>query len=185
MNKNQRLILGIDPGTNILGYGLVLIDNRSAHYVDMGVIKMNKEKDHFSKLNIILHEVGNIIDKYHPDDFAIESPFFGKNPQVMLKLGRAQGAAICAAFLRDVPVYEYAPRKIKMAITGRGQATKEQVALMLSKILDVTMQSKYLDASDALAAAMCHFYQLSNPLSDTDSSTNWKDFIKQHPDRLK
>lgn len=177
--------MGVDPGTNILGYGVILIDNGKAMYVDMGVIDLRKVKDHFSKLNIITSELGEIIDKYKPDDFAVEAPFYGKNPQVMLKLGRAQGAALAAAFLRSIPVYEYAPRKIKMSITGRGAASKEQVALLLEKTLNTQFTTKFLDASDALAIAMCHFYQLINPISDQDTSSSWGDFIKTHPDRIK
>lgn len=177
--------MGVDPGTNILGYGVIVVEGKKASYLDMGVIDLRKVGDHFSKLNIILSEMGDLIDKYKPDDFAVEAPFYGKNPQVMLKLGRAQGAALAAAFIRSVPVYEYAPKKVKMAITGRGAASKEQVALILEKTLKTTLDTKYLDASDALAIAMCHFYQLNNPLSDMDSSKSWEDFVKSHPDRLK
>ncbi|MCK9626049.1 MAG: crossover junction endodeoxyribonuclease RuvC [Bacteroidales bacterium] len=181
----QRIIMGIDPGTNILGYGVILIDNVSAHYVDMGVIDLRKEKDHFIKLKRIFSEVGTLMDKYVPDDLAIEAPFYGKNPQVMLKLGRAQGAAIAAALYREIPVFEYAPRKVKLSITGKGAASKEQVRLMLDKILDVKINSQHLDSSDALAIAMCHFYQLSNPFIDRECSTNWESFVKLHPGRIK
>lgn len=177
--------MGIDPGTNILGFGVILIDSRSVQYVDMGVIDLRKEKDHFMKLDRIFKEVGGLMDRYAPDDLAIEAPFYGKNPQVMLKLGRAQGAAIAAALCRQIPVFEYAPRKVKVAITGRGDASKEQVKLLMEKTLKTEMDNKFLDASDALAIAMCHFYQLTNPLSDLQSSTDWKKFIEAHPDRLK
>ena len=186
MNDSQRIILGIDPGTQIVGYGVILVDKKSTHYVDMGIIDIRKEKDHFAKLNTILTEVSSLIERYNPNDLAIEAPFYGnQNPQVMLKLGRAQGAAIAAAITHNIPIFEYAPRKVKMAITGRGSATKEQVALMMEKTLGVKFNTKYLDASDALAIAMCHFYQLINPLSDVENSTSWEKFIKNHPDIIK
>ncbi|MBQ1709437.1 MAG: crossover junction endodeoxyribonuclease RuvC [Bacteroidales bacterium] len=185
MAAEQRIILGIDPGTNLLGYGVILVDKRSVHYVDMGVLDMRKEKDHFLKLNRIFEGVGEIMDRYAPDDMAIEAPFFGKNVQSMLKLGRAQGAAIAAAIHRQIPVFEYAPRKVKMAITGRGDASKEQVKLLMEKTLHQSFDAKFLDASDALAIAMCHFYQLTSPLTDTSSSRNWKSFVEAHPGRVK
>lgn len=125
------------------------------------------------------------MDKYAPDDIAIEAPFYGKNPQVMLKLGRAQGAAISAALARQIPVYEYAPRKIKMAITGKGAASKEQVKAMVEHTMDVKLDIKHLDASDAVAIAMCHFYQLTNPLKDDGAPTNWKQFVEMHSERVK
>lgn len=184
-SDKQRIIMGIDPGTNLLGYGVILIDARKVHFVDMGVVDLRKEKDHFVKLNRIFHEVGILMDRYTPDDLAIEAPFYGKNPQVMLKLGRAQGAAISAALHRQIPVFEYAPRKVKMAITGNGNASKEQVMMLMGKTLKIEMDNKFLDSSDALGIAMCHFYQLTNPLSDTSASTNWKKFIAAHPDRIK
>ena len=184
MAAQQRIILGIDPGTNILGYGVILVDKKSVHYVDMGVIDLRKEKDHFIKLSRIFEQVGSLIERYTPDDLAIEAPFFGQNVQSMLKLGRAQGAAIAAALHRQIPVFEYAPRKVKMAITGRGDASKEQVKLLMEKTLRTTLDGKFLDASDALAIAMCHFYQLTSPLVDTVSSRNWKSFIEAHPGRV-
>jgi crossover junction endodeoxyribonuclease RuvC len=185
MMNSQRIIMGIDPGTNILGFGVILVDKKKVHLVDMGVIDLRKAGDHFSKLNIIMSEVGDLIDKYKPDDFAVEAPFYGKNPQVMLKLGRAQGAALAAAFSRSVPVYEYAPRKVKIAITGNGAASKEQVAIMLEKTLQTKLETKFLDASDAVSIALCHFYQLTNPLSDLQTSTSWNDFLKAHPEKVK
>lgn len=181
----QRIVMGIDPGTNILGYGVILIDSRRVQYVDMGVIDLRKEKDHFLKLNRIFKEVGQLIERYSPDDLAIEAPFYGKNPQVMLKLGRAQGVAISAALTRQIPVFEYAPRKVKMAITGRGDASKEQVKMLVEKTLKTTLDIRFLDASDALAIALCHFYQLTSPLTDTSASTNWKAFVEAHPQRVK
>ena len=184
-SDKQRIIMGIDPGTNLLGYGVILVDNKQVHYVDMGVIDLRKEKDHFIILDRIFREVGALIERYTPDDFAIEAPFYGKNPQVMLKLGRAQGAAIAAALHRQIPVFEYAPRKVKMAITGNGNASKEQVMMLMGKTLKIEMENKFLDASDALGIAMCHFYQLSSPLTDLAASTNWKKFVQAHPDRVK
>lgn len=184
MAEQQRIILGIDPGTTILGYGVILVDKKSVHYVDMGVIDLRKEKDHFLKLSQIFKGVGAIMDRYAPDDLAIEAPFYGKNVQSMLKLGRAQGAAIAAGLHRQIPVFEYAPRKVKMAITGRGDASKEQVKLLMEKTLKMSFDNKFLDASDALAIAMCHFYQLTSPLTDTVSSRNWKSFIDAHPGRV-
>ena len=177
--------MGIDPGTQIMGYGVILVDGKKVHFVDLGIIDLRKEKDHFEKLRRIFIEVGSLYDQYKPDDLAIEAPFYGKNPQVMLKLGRAQGAAIAAALHRQIPVFEYAPRKVKMAITGRGDASKEQVKLLMEKTLKTTFDAKFLDASDALAIAMCHYYQLTSPLTDTSTSRNWKSFIEAHPGRVK
>lgn len=181
----QRIIMGIDPGTNILGYGVILIDGRKVHFVDMGVLDLRKEKNHFTKLERIFRETGELMEKYMPDDLAIEAPFYGKNPQVMLKLGRAQGAAIASALHRGIPVFEYEPRKAKVAVTGNGAASKEQVMMMVGKTLKVEMDNKFLDASDALAIALCHFYQLTSPLTDTAASTSWKAFAQAHPERIK
>lgn len=184
MTEKQRIIMGIDPGTNILGYGVILVDRKSVHYVDMGVINLRKESDHFIKLKRIFDGVGELMERYAPDDLAVEAPFYGKNPQVMLKLGRAQGAAIAAALQRRIPVFEYAPRKVKMAITGRGDASKEQVKMLVEKTLKTELNNKFLDASDALAIAMCHFYQLTSPLADLSASTSWEAFAKAHPGRV-
>ena len=185
MNRNgQRVIMGIDPGTQIMGYGVILVDGKKVHFVDLGIIDLRKDKDHFAKLERIFTEVGQLYDQYRPDDLAIEAPFYGKNPQVMLKLGRAQGAAIAAALQRGIPIFEYAPRKVKMAITGKGAASKEQVKEILERTMDVKLDIKYLDASDAIAIAMCHFYQLTNPMTDTKTSTNWKSFVAAHADRI-
>ena len=177
--------MGIDPGTNILGFGVILVDRRKAHYVDMGVVDLRRCKDHFVKLKVIFEQVGMLIETYSPDGLAIESPFYGKNVQVMLKLGRAQGMAIAAALSRGIPIFEYAPRKAKMAITGVGAASKEQVSLILQKTLQVDFEERFLDASDALAIAMCHFYQLTNPLSSVTASTDWKSFIESNPERVR
>ena len=168
-----------------MGFGVILVDNRRAHYVDMGVIDLRREKDHFKKLHTIANEVRVLIERYAPNDMAIEAPFYGKNLQSMLKLGRAQGAAITAALDKNVPITEYAPRKVKLAITGKGAASKEQVKEMLERTMDVKLDIKYLDASEALAIAMCHFYQLTNPMTDTSASKDWKSFIAAHSDRVK
>ncbi len=182
---DNQIIIGIDPGTNLLGYGLIRITNNKAEYLNMGILDMRKEKDAYAKLNKIFIEISRICEKYNPDIMAIESPFMDKNAQVILKLGRAQAAAILAASNRGIPIYEYAPRKAKIAICGNGAASKEQVCNILSKTLNIDSTPTFLDASDALAIAMCHFYQSNSILSTNKSTSNWKDFIKNNPDRIK
>ena len=178
--------MGIDPGTNLLGYGVIRVDTLSKpHYIDMGVLDLRRMPDPYQKLNIIFDKVGVLCDLHRPDDLAIESPFYAKNAQVIFKLGRAQGAAMIAAISRNIPVYEYAPRKAKMAICGNGAASKEQVALIVEKTLGIDIDARYLDATDALALAMCHFYQLTSPLSSTTAATSWEKFIAANPDRIK
>ena len=184
LTKDQ-IILGIDPGTNILGYGIISVDSKGPHYVDMGVFDLRKIKDPFEKLANIFAGVTELIEEHHPDHLAVESPFYGKNAQVILKLGRAQGAALTAAVMKGIPVAEYAPRKAKIAICGNGAASKEQVALMIQKTLKVDLDPKYLDATDALAIALCHHYQLSSPLAGITGKTDWKKFIQDNPDRIK
>ena len=181
----DKIILGIDPGTNILGYGVISIDAKGPHFVDMGVFDLRKIKDPFEKLANIFSGVEELIETYKPDQLAIESPFYGKNVQVVLKLGRAQGAAITAATMKGVPVAEYAPSKAKIAICGNGLASKEQVAMMIGKTLKVDLDPKYLDATDAVAIAMCHYYQTSNPLASVKSKGGWKNFIESNPERVK
>ena len=181
----QKIILGIDPGTNILGYGVISVDSKGPHYLDMGVFDLRKIKDPFEKLANIFAGVGELLDQYSPDELAVESPFYGKNAQVILKLGRAQGAAITAAVMRGIPVTEYAPRKAKIAICGNGAASKEQVAMMIQKTLHVDLDPKYLDATDALAIALCHHYQISNPLAGVGGKSDWKKFLENNPDRIK
>jgi crossover junction endodeoxyribonuclease RuvC len=180
----ERIILGIDPGTNITGYGVIKASGVTPHLVTLGVIDLSKFGDHYLKLKHIFERTVGLIEEYHPDELAIEAPFYGKNVQSMLKLGRAQGAAIAAALSRSVPIFEYAPRKIKMAITGQGAASKEQVAAMLRNILKFTEEDIILDATDGLAAALCHYYQSNNPVSDK-SYNSWKDFINKNPKRVK
>lgn len=182
--KNQKVILGIDPGTNITGYGVISVSGNNAELITLGVIKLSSFDDHFQKLKHIFDRTSGLIAEYSPAELAIEAPFFGKNVQSMLKLGRAQGAAIAAALSQSVPVFEYAPRKIKMSITGQGAASKEQVAAMLRNILKFREEDIILDATDGLAAAMCHFYQTGKPVSEK-SYGSWKDFMNKNPGRVK
>lgn len=185
MGKKSKIILGIDPGTNILGFGVIAVDSKGPRYVDMGVIDLRRIKDPFEKLANIFSGVSELIEEHHPDELAVESPFYGKNAQVVLKLGRAQGAALTAAVMKGIPVAEYAPRKAKIAICGNGAASKEQVSLMIQKTLKVELEPKHLDATDALAIALCHHYQMSNPLAGTTGRTDWKKFLENNPDRIK
>lgn len=181
--QGERIILGIDPGTTVTGYGLISITGKIPTLITLGIIDLRKKEDHFRKIRTIFEQTLSLIDQYHPDEFAIEAPFFGKNVQSMLKLGRAQGAAISAALYRDLPVFEYAPRMIKMSITGQGQASKEQVSAMLKTILSFDAEKMVLDATDALGAALCHFYQSNKPASG--KSRSWEDFVKRNSDRIK
>ena len=181
----EKTIIGIDPGTNILGYGIIRVDSKGPHYVDMGVFDLRKIKDPFEKLANIFAGVTELLDEHKPDELAVESPFYGKNAQVILKLGRAQGAALTAAVMRGIPVAEYAPRKAKIAICGNGAASKEQVAMMISKTLKVNLDPKYLDATDALAIALCHHYQLSSPLASLGGKSDWQKFLADNPERIK
>ena len=179
-DKTEKIILGIDPGTNLMGYGVLRVCDRKAEMVAMGIIDLRKFSAHYQKLGHIFERVSGIIEAYLPDEMAIEAPFFGQNVQSMLKLGRAQGVAMAAAIHRQVPITEYAPMKIKMAITGQGAASKEQVADMLRRMLklDAKEMGKYMDASDALAAAYCHYLQMGRPASDKKYSS-WKDFARK------
>ena len=182
--KAEKIILGIDPGTNVMGYGIIRVQGKKAEMLALGVIDLRKYGDHYLKLGHIFERITGIIDSYLPDEVAIEAPFFGKNVQSMLKLGRAQGVAMAAAIQRQVPITEYAPMKIKMAITGIGTASKEQVADMLRRMmhLDKEELGKFLDATDALAAAYCHYLQMGRPESDKKYSS-WKDFLNKYKDR--
>lgn len=181
----EKIILGIDPGTTIMGYGVLRVQGPTVEMIAMGVIDLRKFSNHYLKLRHIQERVLGIIDSYLPDELAIEAPFFGKNVQSMLKLGRAQGVAIAAALGRDIPITEYAPLKIKMAITGNGQASKEQVADMLQRILKFSKDDMpaFMDATDGLAAAYCHFLQTGRP-SATKAYSGWKDFIAKNPKRV-
>ena len=185
----ERVILGIDPGTNVLGYGVLRVEGNRAQMEAMGVIDLRRCADPYLKLGRIYERVTGVIDSFLPDEMAIEAPFFGKNAQTMLKLGRAQGVAIAAAISRDVPIHEYAPMKIKMAITGNGQASKEQVAALLRRVLRIEedRQVPFLDATDALAAAYCHFLEQGRAArlgTATGSARSWADFVRQNQDRV-
>jgi len=182
---HARIILGIDPGTQLLGFGIIRVEGKKAAYVDMGVLDLRKEADAYAKLQAIYECISEVCRNYHPTELAIESPFYGKNAQVVLKLGRAQGAAILAAKEYGVSsVTEYAPRKAKEAIVGNGAASKEQVQLMLEKTLGVKLESRHLDATDALAIALCHHYETSSPLRSSNGKGGWEQFLKDHPERI-
>jgi crossover junction endodeoxyribonuclease RuvC len=172
----------VDPGTTVMGYGLILIQGTSIKVIQYGVIHLDKYKDHGIKLNKIFERVLQLIDEYKPDEMAIEAPFFGKNVQSMLKLGRAQGVAIAAAISREVPIIEYAPKKVKLSVTGNGNASKEQVAAMLGRLLNFKDIPKLFDATDALGVAVCHHFQ--NGVTEKKSKS-WDAFLKENPERLK
>lgn len=183
MATHDRIILGIDPGTLVMGYGLIHIENTKMHLVSLGVIKLDKYDEHADRLKKIFERVVGLIEEYKPDELAIEAPFFGKNVQSMLKLGRAQGVAIAAALSKNIPMTEYSPKKIKMAITGNGNASKEQVSAMLEQLLHFKNSAAYLDATDALAAAVCHYFQQKTKGSGKKSYSGWKSFLADHPTR--
>ena len=186
MQKKSTIILGIDPGTVVMGYGLIQITGSNIKLVDMDILKPGKVDDPYKKLQLIYNTVSGLIIKYKPDVFAIEAPFFGKNVQSMLKLGRAQGVAIAAAMRHGLEVTEYAPKKIKQSITGNGNASKEQVLKMLQRLLNFKEDPKYFDASDALAVAVCHYFQENAVLANGAKKVNgWDDFLKKNPARLK
>ena len=182
----DKVILGIDPGTNLMGYGVLHIVDSKPVVEALGVIDLRKYANHYLKLAHIHQRVSGIIESYLPDELAIEAPFFGKNVQSMLKLGRAQGVAMAAAMSRQVPITEYAPTKIKMAITGNGSAGKEQVADMLRRMLHIDKEEMphFLDATDALGAAYCHYLQMGRPTVEKGCSS-WKEFMAKNPDRVK
>ena len=182
--QTDKIILGIDPGTTIMGYGLIHIKGNKMELIQMGVLHLSKLSSHELKLKRIFERTLQLVDEYKPDELAVEAPFFGKNVQSMLKLGRAQGVAMSAALYRDIPIFEYAPKKIKMAITGKGTASKEQVAAMLKSLLNIKEMPKHLDATDGLAAAVCHYFQ-RNPSGTGKKYTGWGSFLKDNPDKLK
>ena len=179
----EKIILGIDPGTTIMGFGLIKVVNKSMELMQMDELILKKYSDHYTKLKLIFERTLHLVDTYHPDEIAIEAPFFGKNVQSMLKLGRAQGVAMAACLIREVPITEYSPKKIKMAITGNGNASKEQVAKMLQSTLHIKELPKNLDATDGLAAAVCHFYNSGRVTSDK-SYSGWGAFVNQNKNRL-
>lgn len=183
----DRIIIGIDPGTNVMGYGVIGVNGKKPSLIALGVVKLNKFESHYLRLRRIFERVLGLVEEYLPDEMAIEAPFFGKNVQSMLKLGRAQGVAMAAALSRDIPITEYEPRKIKMAITGNGAASKEQVRELLRRMLSISenqLANLELDATDGLAAALCHFYESSRP-TITSGPKSWKDFIAKNPDKVK
>jgi crossover junction endodeoxyribonuclease RuvC len=183
----DKIILGIDPGTNVMGYGLLHVTGQSIKLISAGIIDLQKSGDHAMKLRKIFERTSGLIQEYHPDEVAIEAPFFGKNVQSMLKLGRAQGVAIAAALSLSVPVFEYSPKKIKQSVTGNGNATKEQVAAMLQNLLKFEEMPRYLDATDGLAAAVCHHFQngkVSAAGKNKDSGGGWKSFLRDNPERV-
>ena len=182
----ERIIIGIDPGTNVMGYGILGVKLRKPYMIAMGVIELHRQDSHYLRLRHIYDRVLGLVESFLPDEMAIEAPFFGKNVQSMLKLGRAQGVAMAAALSRDVPISEYEPRKIKQAITGSGAASKEQVREMLRRILNIPQENllPQLDATDALGAALCHFYESQRPQVDKGCKS-WKEFIAKNPGKVK
>jgi len=182
--KTERIILGIDPGTTIMGFGIIKVVGKQMQFLQLNELKLSKYDDHYVRLKHIFERTIELIETFHPDEIAIEAPFFGKNVQSMLKLGRAQGVAMAAGLSRDIPITEYSPKKIKMAITGNGNASKEQVAKMLQSTLGLKELPKNLDSTDGLAAAVCHFYN-SNKLDTGKSYSGWAAFVKQNEGRVK
>lgn len=195
MNRLQQeplVILGIDPGTIVMGYGLIAIDKSKVSLVEMGVLELAKNKDHAERLELIFKKMETLIRFHKPAAVAIEAPFYGKNVQSMLKLGRAQGVAIAAAMMHGLTAVEYAPKKIKQSVTGRGNATKEQVWQMLQHTLNFEEDVRFMDATDAVAVALCHHYQARNPTGTTASApkarkgkSSWDAFISSNPDRIR
>ena len=182
--NSDKIILGIDPGTTIMGFGLIKVVKKKMHFLQLNELRLKKYEDHYLKLKLIFERTVELIDTYKPDHIAIEAPFFGKNVQSMLKLGRAQGVAMAAGLSREIPITEYSPKKIKMAITGNGNASKEQVAKMLQSLLNLKELPKNLDSTDGLAAAVCHFYN-SGRVQIGKSYTGWSAFVKQNEGRIK
>ena len=183
--KSEKIILGVDPGTSIMGYGLMRVSGKQTHMLHMGVIRLNKLETHSEKLERIFSRIAGIIDEFGPHEMAIEAPFFGKNVQSMLKLGRAQGVAIAAALSKKVPYVEYAPRRIKQSITGNGNASKEQVAAMLQSIFKIAELPKEHDATDGLAVALCHHFSSGTILGKGKSFSGWKAFVQDQKHRIK
>ena len=186
LSQSEKIILGIDPGTNIMGYGIISVTGSQIKLIALGIISLEKMDDHFLKLRTIFEKTTTLIDSYHPDEVAIEAPFFGKNVQSMLKLGRAQGVAMAAGLARSIPIFEYSPKKIKQSITGNGNASKEQVAAMLQTLLGYQETPQYLDATDGLAAALCHHFQGKAGISAGGSKkgSSWKAFVAANPGRV-
>lgn len=183
--STSKIILGIDPGSNITGYGIVLSKGEKAELVALGHIKMEKFDNHFDKLSRIFHRVTDLIKEYRPHEIALEAPIYAQNVQSMIKLGRAQGMAMAAALQFHTPVFEYSPKSVKKAITGNGNASKESVASMLPHILKTAIDKQQLDATDGLAVALCHHFQLGQGKAPGKKSNSWAAFVKSHPDRVR
>lgn len=184
MESKPIKILGIDPGTNVMGYGLIEVVNNKPRILQVGVIKTSGFSDHYQKLRHIFDRASALLTELNPDELAIESPFYGKDIQAMLKLGRAQGVVMGLALSKDIPIFEYAPLKVKQAITGMGRAAKEQVAFFLKNMFTLNELPKELDATDAIAVAVCHYLQMKNPVSKSGVKS-WSEFVKKNPDRVK
>ena len=184
--QKTKIILGIDPGTLWMGYGLIEVNQNQVLLLEMNAMKLSSRLDHYERLQLIHAKVKQLIDQYQPNDFAIESPFFGKNVQSMLKLGRAQGVAIATAMQAGIPVAEYSPKKIKQSITGNGNAAKEQVWKMLQQLLRMHEKIQRYDASDALAVAICHYFQRNKPITTSrEKIKGWGDFVAKNPGRVR
>jgi len=181
--SKEKIILGIDPGTTIMGFGLIKVVGKQMQFMQLNELQLKKYEDHYTKLKLIFDRTIELIDSYHPDEIAIEAPFYGKNVQSMLKLGRAQGVAMAAGLSRQIPITEYSPKKIKMAITGNGNASKEQVAKMLQSTLQLKELPKNLDSTDGLAAAVCHFYN-ADRVQVGKSYSGWASFVKNNPKKI-
>jgi crossover junction endodeoxyribonuclease RuvC len=190
LQKLNKIILGIDPGTLVMGYSIIEICNNTISVTDIDVLKLSSKKDNYLRLQLIHKKVCELVAQYRPDEFAIESPFFGKNVQSMMKLGRAQGVAIAAAMTGNIPVTEYSPKKVKQSITGNGNADKEQVWQMLQRITTIQDKPKYFDATDALAVAICHHFTSQRPYSaktsaaKRNSKSGWDKFLEANPERI-
>src|SRR5690625_172258 len=182
--KQERIILGIDPGTTIMRFGVIRVVDKEMTFIQLNELQLTKYPDHFVRLRLIFERTIELIETHLPDEIAIEAPFFGKNVQSMLKLGKAQGVAIAAGLSRDIPITEYAPKKIKMAITGNGNASKMQVAKMLQSLLSLKELPKNLDSTDGLAAAVCHYFNSDRTVVGGKTYTGWDAFVKQNEDRI-
>ena len=184
MSTKQNIILGIDPGSVVMGYGIIAIQEQKISIVEMGVLKLSKYQDQSERLSKIFSRVNELCKQYKPNTCAIEAPFFGKNVQSMLKLGRAQGVAMAATMQSNIPMQEYSPKKVKQSVTGNGNASKEQLWSTIQKILKFEETPQYLDASDAVAVALCHHFQSRFPQVNGKSGGGWDKFIKENPDRV-
>ena len=183
-NFKEKIILGIDPGTTIMGFGLIKVTGNKMEFIQMNELVLNKLDDHYLRLKHIFERTIDLIEQHNPDEISIEAPFFGKNVQSMLKLGRAQGVAMAAGLSKEIPITEYSPKKIKMAITGNGNASKEQVAKMLQQLLKIKTLPKNLDATDGLAAAVCHYYNMGKKTNEKNYS-GWGAYVNQNPKKIK